>query len=173
MDDRTRWNEKYRAGQGPDRLNARLQKYMHLLKPGRALDLASGIGQNSTVLAENGWDVILCDIADEALARAPAHLRRVQVDALALPFPPNTFDTIISTYFYEPRVDYAALLALGGTLFLETYTVADISYRPDFNKAYRLDPAEIHNFARELQIVLFEETDDGHRVFGTLIASKP
>ena len=50
MDDRTRWNERYRAGDGPTRVNARLQEYLYLLKRGRALDLAGGMGQNAQLL---------------------------------------------------------------------------------------------------------------------------
>ncbi len=176
MDERTRWNEKYRAGEGPTRPNARLQKYVHLLKrgraPGRALDLAGGIGQNAQILAQAGWDVILVDISDQALARAPSKIPRVQADALALPFAPNTFDTIIVTYFFEPRIDFASLLAPGGTLFFETYTIADARCRPEFNPAHRFDPTQLDSLFKGLEILLFEQTDDGSRVFGTVIARK-
>lgn len=168
MDDRTRWNERYLAGQGPDQVNPRLKKYLHLLKRGRALDLAGGIGQNAILLSE--WNVVLCDISDAALTRAPSQLARVQADALELPFPDSTFDTIICTYFTESRVDYAGLLTPSGTLFLETHTVADMTYRPDFNKAYRLNLADIGTMLPGMKILLSEENDDGHRVFGTVIA---
>lgn len=169
MDDRIRWNERYQAGEGPTRVNARLQKYLHLLKRGRVLDLAGGMGQNDQLLA--GWDIVLTDISDQALARA--HGKRVQVDAVALPFPPNSFDTIICTYFFERHVDFFNLLEPGGTLFFETYTQADNKYRPDFNPAHRFDPAEIPSVFQGLEILHWEETDDGRRVFGTLIARKP
>jgi tellurite methyltransferase len=168
MEDRQRWNERYREGEGPTRVNARLQQYLHLLKRGRALDLASGIGQNAQLLVE--WRVTLADISEQALARA--HGDRVQVSAPALPFPPNTFDTIVCTYFFEPRVNFFELLTRGGTLFFETYTVADAKYRPDFNPAHRFNPAEIESIFKGLEILHFAETDDGARVFGTLIARK-
>jgi SAM-dependent methyltransferase len=170
MNDRRRWNEKYRAGQGPDRINARLQKYLHLLKRGRALDLAGGTGQNARLLADAGWHVVLADISEEALARAPSYLARVQSDALALPFVSNSFDTIICTYFFEPRVDFASLLTPRGTLFFETYTLADAKYRPEFHPAHRFDPAQISKVFKNLEILLLEEMEDGHRVFATLIA---
>ncbi len=181
MDDRTRWNERYRAGEGPTRINPRLQEYRHLLKPGRALDLASGIGQNAELLA--AWDVILADISEQALARASG--KRVQADARALPFPPNTFDTIICAYFLEPRVNFGELLTAGGTLFFETYTSADAKYHPEFpatprarstrrgNPAHRFNPSEVSVLFRGLEILHWKETDDGARVFGTLIARKP
>ncbi len=169
MDDRTRWNERYRAGEGPTRINPRLQEYRHLLKPGRALDLAGGIGQNAELLA--AWDVILADISEQALAHARG--KRVQADARALPFPPNTFDTIICTYFLEPRVNFDELLTAGGTLFFETYTSADAKYHPEFNPAHRFNPSEVSVLFRGLEILHWKETDDGARAFGTLIARKP
>jgi tellurite methyltransferase len=168
MEDRTRWNERYRVGEGPTRVNARLQKYLHLLKRGRALDLAGGMGQNAQLLAD--WRVILTDISEQALARARGD--RVQANALALPFPPNTFDTIVCTYFFEPRVNFIELLNPGGTLFFETYTLADAKYRPDFNPAHRFNPSEIGVIFKGLEILQFAETDDGARVFGTLVARK-
>ncbi len=171
MDDRARWDERYRAGQGPSRVNARLQKYLHLFKRGRALDLASGIGQNARLLDE--WHVILADLSGEALTRADPRFPRVQCDAAALPFPPNTFDTIICTRFFDPRVDCFQLLTPGGTLFFETFTAADQKYRPEFDPAHRFDPTEIPVIFKGLEILHYEETDDGTRVFGTLIAYKP
>jgi tellurite methyltransferase len=169
MEDRTRWNERYCAGEGPTRVNARLQKYLHLLKRGRALDLAGGIGQNDQLLAN--WDVILADISEQALARASG--KRVQADAAALPFPRNSFDTIVCTYFFEPRVNFFELLTPAGTLFFESYTLADAKYRPDFNPAHRFNPVEISLIFKRLQVLHWAETDDGARVFGTLIARKP
>ncbi len=169
MDDRTRWNEKYRTGQGPTTINPRLEQCLPLLKRGRALDLACGIGQNAQLLV--GWDVVLVDISEEALVRASG--LRVQADAAALPFLPSTFDTIINTRFFEPRVDFYQLLTPGGTLFFETYTLNDLKYRPEFRTAPRFDPAEIHKVFSGLEILRFQETDDGHRVFGTVLARKP
>ncbi len=168
MDDRTRWNERYRAGQGPTRLNPRLQKYLPLLKRGRALDLASGIGQNAQLLTE--WRVVLADLSEEALARATG--LRVQCNARALPFPPHIFDTVVCTRFFDPRVNFSELLAAGGTLFFETFTAADEKYRPDFDPAHRFNPADIPVICRGLDVLHFEETDDGTRVFGTLVARR-
>ncbi|MGE5140186.1 MAG: class I SAM-dependent methyltransferase, partial [Rudaea sp.] len=134
QEDRARWNERYATGSGPTHLNERLAEYLHLLKRGRALDLAGGIGQNDALLHE--WQVILTDISEEALARASG--MRVQANGLELPFAPATFDTVVDTYYFEPSLDLATLLTSGGTLFFETYTVADFRYRPEFRHAPRL-----------------------------------
>ncbi len=168
MDDRVRWNERYRVGQGPTRVNPRLQKYLPLLKRGRALDLAAGVGQNAQLLTE--WSVILADLSEEALARAQG--QRVQCDSGALPFPSHTFDTVICTRFFDPRVHFPELLTPGGTLFFETFTTADEKYRPDLGPAHRFNPADIPIICQGLDVLHFEETDDGTRVFGTLVARK-
>ncbi len=168
MNDRERWNVKYHADAGPTEINLRLKEYLHLLTRGIALDLACGIGQNAALLC--GWVVIGADISDEALARARGN--RVQCDARALPFRRAAFDTILCTHFFDPRVEYAAVLKIGGTLFLDTFTVADQKYRPDFNRAFLLDPARRATIFRGLQQLFWRETDDGQRVYGTFIGRK-
>jgi len=147
MNDRTRWNDKYRAGDGPDRKNARLalRKYRGLLQRGRALDLAGGLGQNAELL--QGWTVVNVDISDEALKRA--RRLRVLADANALPFAPESFDTIICTNFFEPKINYADLLTPGGTIFFETFTLADqISsrFQPRIPARPRTDSAVVQGF---------------------------
>jgi SAM-dependent methyltransferase len=170
QEDRARWNERYANGSGPTRLNERLARYLHLLKRGRALDLAGGIGQNDALLRE--WQVVLVDISEEALTRASGTPLRVQASGLELPFAAATFDTIVDTYYFEPSLDLAALLTPGGTLFFETYTIADYRYRPEFRHAPRLDPSSISKVFRGFEILHFEETDTGERVFGTILARK-
>ena len=168
MNERARWNERYAAGYSQRSPNARLAKHAHRLKPGLALDLAAGIGQNAHLLKNH--TVVRVDISDAALARASG--LRVVADAVALPFPAETFDAIICTYFFDPRVDFGALLKQGGMFFFETYTLADVRYRPDFPAAFRFDPAQITSVFRGLKKESWEETDDGSRVVGTFIGSK-
>lgn len=166
--DRDRWNERYASGYGGSQPNPRLAKYLHLLQPGLALDLASGNGKNAELLV--ACTTVLADISDRGLeqVRGP----RVLVEAPALPFPAETFDTILCTYFFEPRVDFALLLKPGGTLFFETYTTADAKYRPDFPASYRLDPSQLARVFRGLRPLVWEERDDASRVVGTFVGHK-
>jgi SAM-dependent methyltransferase len=166
--ERARWNERYRAGGGAREPNPRLAKYLDRLRPGLALDLAGGQGHNGDLL--RGWTRVLADISDEALARAAG--LRVVAESPALPFPAETFDTVLCTYFLDRQVDLARLLKPGGTLFFETYTLADAKYRPDFPAGFRLDPDEIPTLFRGLDTALWIETDDGAHVFGTYIGVK-
>ena len=168
MDDRTRWNERYRSDSGPREPNPRLQQYRYLLKPGLALDLAAGLGQNARLLTD--WTTVLVDLSDEALARANGP--RVLARAPDLPFARASFDTIVCTYFLDRNVDFASLLKPGGTLFFETFTQGHAKYRPEMSTAYLLNPAEVPALFKGLKPLFWEERDDGTRVYGTFVGSK-
>jgi len=173
VSERERWNERYRGENAPSNINARLVEYAPLLKRGRVLDLAGGMGQNAQWLVDytpGEWRVVVVDLSDQALARAPARVPRVLADAAALPFPPHLFDTIICTRFFDPRVNFSQLLAPGGTVFFETFSRADVKYRPDFNCAHRFDPAAVSSVFQGLEILVFQETDDGKRAYVTVVA---
>jgi hypothetical protein len=166
--DRDRWNERYAAGYRSSQPNPRLVKYMHLLRPGLALDLAGGTGRNAELLER--CRTVVADISDRALEQARG--MRVLVEATALPFPAGVFDTIVCTYFFDARVDFALLLRSGGTLFFETYTSADAKYRPDFPASYRLEPSELPRILHGLRPLVWEERDDSNRVVGTFVGYK-
>lgn len=174
MNDRVRWNEKYRAEIHAARVNTNLVHYAHLLKRGRVLDLAGGLGQNGAWLAlhSNEFRIVNADISEEGLSRAPKEIVRVVVEARHLPFTQQSFDTILNIRFYDPRVNFFELLALDGTVFFETYTIADQKYRPDFNPCYLFDLANLSEMFRGLEILQQQETDDGKRVYATVIARR-
>ncbi|MGB0113613.1 MAG: class I SAM-dependent methyltransferase [Ilumatobacteraceae bacterium] len=63
---------------------------------GRWLELGSGTGAGTRVLAEAGHEVIANDLSTEMLRHAPAALApRVRSDASTLPFPDDTFDAVV------------------------------------------------------------------------------
>lgn len=174
MSDRARWNEKYRDEIHHARVNANLMRYAHLLKRGRVLDLAGGLGQNGAWLAtqSNEFRVINADISQEGLLRASNKIARVVVDAAQLPFPNHSFDTILNIRFFDPRVNFSQQLTRGGTIFFETFTTADQKYRPDFNPAFLFDLALLPEIFRGLEILEQRETDDGKRIYVTVIARR-
>jgi hypothetical protein len=67
-------------------------------------------------------------------------------------------------------VSFWNLLTRGGTVFLETFSTADQKYRPDFNPAYLLNPNDLPIVFRGLDVLYDKETDDGKRVYVTVIA---
>jgi SAM-dependent methyltransferase len=172
--DRTRWNETYRGEKAPRSLNENLTRLAHWFKPGRILDLAGGMGQNALWLIEQlpNSRAVVADISDEALRQASPSLARVLCDASALPFARHSFDTILCTRFFDAHVHFWEWLARGGVVFFETYTQADAKYRPDFNPAHHFDLAAIPTYFAGLEILYQQETDDGHRVYVTIIARR-
>jgi SAM-dependent methyltransferase len=106
-------------------------------QPGeRILDLATGTGWTSRILARRGADVIGADIADGLLdaARLSAHEAGLDIDyrtgdAENLPFEDGAFDAVISTFgimFASRPEDAAAELARvcrpGGRIALTTWS---------------------------------------------------
>lgn len=75
------WDQRYRSGQFPDAGPTPLlvETAAHL-KPGRALDLACGEGQNAIWLAGRGWRVTGVDFSDVAIAKARRRAREEGVE---------------------------------------------------------------------------------------------
>jgi len=77
-EDRLAWDERFRAGDihadtSPDPFLTQLQEYSGLFAATRqALDVACGGGRNAVWLAQQGWDVLACDISLWGLRRAKA-----------------------------------------------------------------------------------------------------
>lgn len=96
------------------------------LTPGRALDVGCGMGGNTAVLRDLGWDVTGLDYSPVALEAAHARgLALVRGDARRLPFDDGTFDLVISTDAWEhvEQDDAVAaeahrVLRPGGVLFV-------------------------------------------------------
>lgn len=175
MIDRTRWDKKYTHEIHTANVNENLMRYAPLLQRGWVLDLAGGPGQNGAWLEAqaDGFRVVDADISEVALGRASREIGRVNADAGALPFRPNTFDTILNFRFYDPRIIFAEWLAPGGTVLFETFTQADAKYRPEFNPAHRFRLDEVPRVFGRLELERVDETDNGRRIYITILARKP
>jgi SAM-dependent methyltransferase len=162
--DRRRWNEKHARG-GRDLPSIPLLRYQGRLKPGRALDVACGFGENAALLALAGWRVLAFDLSDVAVARTRARASElrtrvgvVQADAARLPFR-GPFDTIVVTRFLDRRglPGLAALLSPGGTIFCEHPLVG---LKPE----YLVAPGELRNLLPDLE-PLVDEADGFTAIF--------
>ncbi|MFQ5967269.1 MAG: class I SAM-dependent methyltransferase [Acidimicrobiia bacterium] len=102
------------------------------LRPGTALDLGCGAGQNSVWLAQRGWTLTGVDFAPSAIAQAEA---AAQSAGVAISFlvgdlevwePNQLFDLVFSTYAQPPRgsgrshglATAAGAVKRGGTLMV-------------------------------------------------------
>jgi SAM-dependent methyltransferase len=106
-------------------------------QPGeRILDLATGTGWTSRVIAQRGATVVGCDIATDLLeaARASAAAAKLPIDyrigdAESLPFDDGSFDAVVSTVgiMFATRPEAAAaelarVVRKGGRIALTTWT---------------------------------------------------
>lgn len=179
--DKSRWNQRYAAGEYDLTPNPRLVTHLAgRVRPGMvALDLACGAGRNAIWLAEQGVVVHAWDISDEALGLLQAeaarrglsvHCRQVDLDETTLP--EETFDLVVDTHFLLRSLLQPMLRALkpGGLLLVDTFMDSD--KRAAVNPAYKLDPGELARvYGNVAEILhLYEDFHDG-RV--TMLATRP
>jgi len=165
IEDRIRWNERYRAGR-ESVLHATLTRFYHLAPVGRALDIACGTGETSIFLAKKGFKVDAFDISDVAIKRARRKAREEGVrvnfkicEATKFSFKPETYDLIINFYFLErrtfPKIQRA--LKKGGLLIFETYNEEHLGVNPAFNPSYLLKRGELLNSFKDLELLYYCE----------------
>jgi len=125
-EDRIKWDAKYGEKSGGFDPSGIVDKYWHLASPGKALDIACGIGRNSIFLAENGFGVDAVDISTVATAHLAGRHSRVRVfceDLDTWEIPGDQYDLIINIRFLDrnlfPMIQ--AGLKVGGVLIFESF----------------------------------------------------
>jgi SAM-dependent methyltransferase len=81
---------------------------------GRCLDVGCGGGHFATVALELGWTVVGVDASPDQLRvarRRVPQLTAVAADAVALPFPDESFDAAFSTFTHTDLDDFAGAMA--------------------------------------------------------------
>ncbi|MBM3301746.1 MAG: hypothetical protein FJY85_17570 [Deltaproteobacteria bacterium] len=86
----------------------------------------------------------------------------------------NRYDLVVVFYFYSPSVvpSIKAALKRGGLLFYCTYNWRHTSVRPEFNKAYLVQPGGLMSHFLDLEILLNESEAGDHGNVSRLIARK-
>ncbi len=150
------------------RPNSFLRKHVHLLPPGRALDLAAGEGRNAVFLAEHCFEVEAIDISNAALkkARALASSREVRIKTIianldSYPIEQGRYDLIVDFYFLDRRLIPGMKKGLkkGGKVVFETYLAANksLGFLGPENPAYLLKPNELLRLFHGWRILLYRE----------------
>lgn len=132
--DHVDWNERYRTGvRGTNtEPNPVVVAEVLGLAPGRALDLAAGVGRHAVWLAGRGWEVTAVDYAEVAIGKARdlaaargVSITTVVADVTAYQPQPGAFDLVLICFLQVPADDRkavvghaAAALAPGGTLLM-------------------------------------------------------
>lgn len=181
--DKDRWNAKYDTetflfGKKPIRF---LEDNVHLLPPGKALDIAMGEGRNGVFLATKGFDVLGLDISEKGLEKAhrlaAAHNVKIETRVVDLDnyiLEKNAYDLIICTYYMQRDLfaQFKDALKPGGMALVETYNVDYLRY-VKFSKKWALDTNELLDIFKDLKVIRYQAFDDGKEAYSSIIVQKP
>jgi len=181
--DKDRWNKKYDTevylfGEKPIPF---LVDNIHILKKGKALDVAMGEGRNGVYLATQGFDVTGLDISEKGLEKAHTlagkHNVTIQtkvVDLENVNLEANSYDLILCTYFMDRELykKFYNALKPGGMVLVETYNVDYLKYRR-FNAKWALDTNELLDIFKGMRVLRYQDFDDAREAYSSIIAQKP
>ncbi|HEY3188678.1 MAG TPA: methyltransferase domain-containing protein [Solirubrobacteraceae bacterium] len=167
---RERWNARHRDADisEPAEWVLSHRRVLEARLPGRALDVACGLGRHAVFLAELGFHVDAVDISDVAVARvrAVADDRRLPIVAMRADLtgdpdlPADAYRVIVNTYFLErslfPHLE--AVLAPGGIVVFETFTreQASLPSGPSDERLLLADDELLNAFPR-LRVVEYRQ----------------
>jgi tellurite methyltransferase len=160
--DRIRWNEKYRVKTNSGAPSDIVTRFYSLGKPGRALDIAAGMGKNALFLAEKGFEVDAVDISDVAMdALADRHLRvhaRCR-DLDTYDIPGGRYDLILNIRYLNRRLFPYIIEGLkpGGLLVFETFIEKPGENGVSMHRDFLLRENELLHAFLALQVLHYEE----------------
>ena len=187
---RSDWDQRYREGahkwRQPDPfLLAAYWKFIAPGRtgPGRALDVAGGVGRHALWLARRGWSVTLADISPVGLEEARRRARRAGVrlevrqrDLRAGSLPRGRYDLVLVFFFLERKLFPALARALkpGGILIYKTYTRSQRKLKSGGPRDPRflLKKGELRRAFPGLQVLSYREVM-GEKAVAELVARKP
>ena len=150
MIDADKWNQRYRnrtvADQPPHPLVLRAAD---LLPPGRALDVACGLGRHALALAARGWHVTAVDVSSVALSRLTESelIETVHADLSSneLALSPASYDLIVMTnYLQRDLFDALKQAVRVNGLFVAVIALLDDDPQVKaMNPAFLLQPGEL------------------------------
>lgn len=170
VEDQKRWDRKYAeaCGVGPPSqfLEIIFSEHGARLKPGRALDIATGKGRNAFYLAERGFVVEAIDLSEVALgeAKKEASARGLRVsfkqaDLEHCELEEAAYDLILNFNFLSrsliPKMKKA--LRIGGHVIFETYLIDQRVLGHPRNPAYLLGHNELLDLFRDFRILHYRE----------------
>ena len=161
-----------------------LVDHQHLLPlTGDALDVACGAGRNAVWLAERGLRTVAVD-RDVAALEALRHVAAIRTLPLSAVFMDletadatlgnDRYDVIVAVHYLHrplfPRLREA--LRVGGVLVYETFTTAQAERGKPTNRAFLLEPGELRQLVRPLDVLVEREGEFEGRMVSSVIARR-
>jgi SAM-dependent methyltransferase len=147
IEDKKRWDRKYKEKIIPNKIVKVVDEYSHLAKGKKALDIACGMGRNSKLLASRGFEVLAIDISPLALdsLKGIENITTKEVDLDTYKLEEDSYDLIVCTYFLDrslfPQI-YKALKK-DGIFIYETFKEHKDSTKVPSNKNFLLKEGEL------------------------------
>jgi len=171
------WDERYRHGEHFTREpTPLLQIAIQDLKPGRALDLACGVGRHAIFLAQHGWKVTAVDssrVAIEILQQR-AQEAGVTIDARVANLELGDFHIdsaaydLVCVFYYLQRNLFPAIRASvksGGTVVAAIHLNDGKTDAKPSNPVFLLEPGELREYFPDWTLVYYSEgssEEQGH-----------
>jgi SAM-dependent methyltransferase len=155
-----------------------------LPREGRALDVACGRGRHAIWLAERGLTTLAVDRSADTIRevneaarerRLPLRAEVRDLESGANPFHDEPAFNVIVVVHYLHRPLFPALLgalAPGGLLVYETFTRAQAARGKPTNPDFLLQPGELIELVRPLEVLASREGDFDGRMIASVIARR-
>jgi tellurite methyltransferase len=157
------WNERYATGEASDRPpEPLLLEAVRLRSPGRALDLACGLGRNALYLAAQGWDVVAVDysrvaldiLSERATKGLSVHPVLADLEAGEFSIQPDAWDLIVDCCYLQRSLFPSIRKGIRtGGLFAGVFPMSGI------NPAYLMRPGEGRELFGDWKLLHYEETE--------------
>ncbi len=166
LEDKQRWNEKYRTMPMPSGVAAVVARFAPLAVTGRGLDIACGTGRHTHYLADLGFEMDAVDYSDYALAqlRDDAKIRRIEADLDSYDLEPGRYDLIVNCNYLDRRM-YASIeaaLKAEGILIFETFLDAagEAGYHQPSSPDFVLRSGELPEVFGALEPLHYDEREE-------------
>ncbi|GBD92068.1 tellurite methyltransferase [bacterium BMS3Abin04] len=161
IEDKIKWNKRFREMNFPDQPSKVVVEYSSIAKGKKALDIAAGMGRNSKFLAQQGFEVDALELSDVGIEklRKIGNVNAYQVELDNYTLPQNNYDLIICLNYLNRKLfsQIKKALKTGGVLIYETLCITEEEARAIQNPDYFLRPNELRNSFNELNIIYYKE----------------
>ena len=185
MHDKKKWDDRYANDRAMKDAAPLLVENAHLLKGGKALDVAMGTGGNAVLLAKHGFEVEGVDISSVAVNSVRQYaenngltITAIEADLTNYQMLEQSFDLIIDFYYLDRNIISQLKKGLknGGLIFFETYTEEQSRFGGIANPDYLLKPNELLLSFLDFFIIYYHErivtTAQHSKAIASLIAQK-